>query len=48
VFVNVLAELPVSEPDIRPTIINVVLRDVAVKQDVERLRGSVERWDRWS
>jgi len=32
-------ELLVSEPDIRLAIINAVLRDVATKEDVERLRS---------
>jgi len=34
-----LAELLVSEPDIRLAIINTVLRDVATKSDIERIRG---------
>ncbi len=33
-----LAELLVSEPDVRLAIVNAVLRDVATRQDVERLR----------
>jgi len=36
-----LAELLVSEPDIRLAIINAVLRDTATKQDMERLRDEV-------
>ena len=42
-----LAELLVSEPDVRLAIINAVLRDVATKSDLERLaastRGDLER-----
>ncbi len=38
-----LAELLVSEPDVRLAIINAVLRDVATRGDVERLRGEIER-----
>ncbi len=34
-----LAELLVSEPDVRLAIINAVLRDVATKQDLEKLRN---------
>jgi len=34
-----LAELLVSEPDVRLAIINAVLRDVATKNDIERIRG---------
>jgi predicted nuclease with TOPRIM domain len=34
-----LAELLVSEPDVRLAIINAILRDVATKEDVERLRA---------
>jgi len=41
-----LAELLVSEPDVRLAIINAVLRDVATKSDVEaskrELRGDIE------
>jgi ABC-type phosphate transport system auxiliary subunit len=37
-----LAELLISEPDIRLAIINAVLRDVATKSDIERLRESLE------
>ncbi len=33
-----LAELLVSEPDVRLAIVNAVLRDVATKQDIEKLR----------
>ncbi len=38
-----LAELLVSEPDVRLAIINAVLRDVATKQDLERLREELRR-----
>jgi len=34
-----LAELLVSEPDVRLAIINAVLRDVATKGDIERIRA---------
>ncbi len=34
-----LAELLISEPDIRLAIINAVLRDVATKGDIEKIRG---------
>jgi hypothetical protein len=37
-----LAELLVSEPDIRLAIINAVLRDVATKSDIEQLRAAME------
>jgi ABC-type phosphate transport system auxiliary subunit len=37
-----LAELLVSEPEVRLAIINAVLRDVATKGDIERLRESLE------
>jgi polyhydroxyalkanoate synthesis regulator phasin len=37
-----LAELLVSEPDVRLAIINAVLRDVATKGDMESLRREVE------
>jgi transposase len=37
-----LAELPTSEPEIRLAIINAVLRDVATRGDLERLRESLE------
>jgi uncharacterized membrane protein YccC len=37
-----LAELIISDPDIRLAIINAVLRDVATKSDIERLRESLE------
>ena len=33
------AELLVAEPDARPTIINAVLKDVATKNDIEKLKG---------
>ena len=33
-----LAELLITQPDIRPTIINAVIRDVATKQDLKELR----------
>ena len=36
-----LAELLVGEPDIRLAIINAVLRDVATKSDIEKLRGEI-------
>jgi len=38
-----LAELLISEPEIRLAIINAVLRDVATRGDLERLRESFER-----
>ncbi|ADM27531.1 conserved hypothetical protein [Ignisphaera aggregans DSM 17230] len=38
-----LAELLVSEPDIRLAIINAVLRDVATKSDIERIRGEFDK-----
>ncbi len=38
-----LAELLVSEPDIRLAIINAVLRDVATKQDIEELRKATKQ-----
>jgi len=34
-----LAELLVSEPDVRLAIINAVLRDIATKSDIERIRA---------
>jgi len=37
-----LAELLISEPDIRLAIINAVLRDVATKGDIEALRAAVK------
>jgi molybdopterin converting factor small subunit len=37
-----LAELLISEPDIRLAIINAVLRDVATKSDIEALRAAVK------
>lgn len=37
-----LAELLVSEPDVRLAIINAVLRDVATKSDIEKLREAME------
>jgi len=37
-----LAVLLVSEPEVRLAIINAVLRDVATKSDIERLRESLE------
>ena len=36
-----LAELLVGEPDVRLAIINAVLRDVATKNDIEKLRGEL-------
>ena len=38
-----LAELLVGEPDIRLAIINAVLRDVATKSDVDRLRDATRQ-----
>jgi len=38
-----LAELLISEPDIRLAIINAVLRDVATKSDIEALRSEFRR-----
>jgi len=38
-----LAELLVSEPDVRLAIINAVLRDVATKSDIEQLRTEFRR-----
>ncbi len=38
-----LAELLLSEPDIRLAIINAVIRDVATKQDIERLRQELRQ-----
>ena len=38
-----LAELLVGEPDVRLAIINAVLRDVATKNDIEKLRGEIDR-----
>jgi len=38
-----LAELLVSEPDVRLAIINAVLRDVATKSDIEKLREEMAR-----
>ena len=35
-----LAELLVSEPDVRLAIINAVLRDVATRRDIEELRNA--------
>jgi predicted nuclease with TOPRIM domain len=37
-----LAELLVSEPDVRLAIINAVLRDVATKSDIEALRAATK------
>ncbi|MEM0311544.1 MAG: hypothetical protein QXF10_08890, partial [Ignisphaera sp.] len=36
-----LAELLVSEPDIRLAVVNAVLRDVATKSDLERVESSL-------
>ncbi len=36
-----LAELLVGEPDVRLAIINAVIRDVATKQDIEKLREEI-------
>jgi chromosome segregation ATPase len=38
-----LAELLVSEPDVRLAIINAVLRDVATKADIAELREEIEK-----
>ncbi len=38
-----LAELLVSEPDVRLAIINAVLRDVATKSDIEKLRNEMRQ-----
>jgi len=38
-----LAELLVSEPDVRLVIINAVLRDVATRSDVERIREEITK-----
>ena len=38
-----LAELLVSEPDVKLAIINAVLRDVATKSDIEQLRSDFRR-----
>jgi len=38
-----LAELLVSEPDVKLAIINAVLRDVATKSDIEQLRADFRR-----
>ena len=38
-----LAELLVGEPDVRLAIVNAVLREVATKQDIERLREELRR-----
>ena len=38
-----LAELLISEPDIRLAIINAVLRDVATKQDIDELRKATKQ-----
>jgi len=40
-----MAELLVSEPDMRLAIINAVLRDVATKSDIEALRSSSTKSD---
>jgi len=37
-----LAELLVVEPDIRLAIINAVIRDVATKEDIEKLRAATK------
>ncbi|RLG85954.1 MAG: hypothetical protein DRO18_05075 [Thermoprotei archaeon] len=37
-----LAELMVTEPDVRLAIINAILRDVATKRDVEKLEASTK------
>jgi len=38
-----LQKLLVSEPDVRLAIINAVLRDVATKSDIERIRGEFDK-----
>ncbi len=38
-----LAELLVSDSDIRTMIINAVIRDVATKQDIEKLRQEIKQ-----
>jgi len=38
-----LAELLVSEPDVRLAVINAVLRDVATKEDVKMLKSDIEK-----
>jgi len=38
-----LAELLVSEPDVRLAIINAILRDVATKSDVEKIREEISK-----
>ena len=38
-----LAELLVSEPDVKLAIINAVLKDVATKSDIEQLRAEFRR-----
>jgi len=38
-----LAELLVSEPDVRLAIINAVLRDVATKSDIEKVREEISK-----
>jgi len=38
-----LAELLVSEPDVKLAIINAVLKDVATKSDIEQLRTEFRR-----
>ncbi|NHW44171.1 MAG: hypothetical protein HA491_00255, partial [Candidatus Verstraetearchaeota archaeon] len=37
-----MAELLVSEPDVRLAIINAVLRDVATKSDIEALKAATK------
>ena len=38
-----LAELLVSEPDVRLVLINAVIADVATKRDIENLRNELRR-----
>jgi hypothetical protein len=37
-----LAELLVAEPDVRLAIINAIIRDVATKEDIEKLRAATK------
>jgi len=37
-----LAELLVTEPDVRLAIINAIIRDVATKEDIEKLRAATK------
>ena len=40
---KMFAELLVIEPDMRLVLINAILRDVATKQDIEKLKDSITR-----